>query len=178
MTMAKEGARAPESVLAAIEEDLRRDELIWKRIHEDLDSLGAPKPHRTWRLVAAMVGVLALVAGSFVVGRTTAPGPAPAAAVAEAATPFTASGLESKREGFEAGNGSVFGWGPAVTEAPAYQEPALVIPTSSLESKREGFEARYGSIFGWGPDEAVNETAEAPDGARIPKGMLESRKLP
>jgi hypothetical protein len=161
MTMTKEGARAPETVLAAIEDDLRRDELIWKRVHRDLRALGAPRPRRTWRLVAAAVAALALIAGSFVVGRTTAPTPAPMVVVAEPATPFTATGLESKREGFAARYGDVWGWGPAVTETTAPDEgtvnrPAASRPKwgqaptaapgdaggSSLESKQEGLAAR------------------------------------
>jgi hypothetical protein len=168
MTMAKEGTRPPETVLAAIEEDLRRDEQIWKRIHEDLASLGAPKPRRTWRLVAAAAVALVLLGASFVVGRTTAPGPTPvkAPAVAEAATPFTQTGLESKREGFEARYGSIFGWGRAVVEQTEPGETVGNVPAAGPGRPK------------WGPDEAVNETAEAPDGARIPKGMLESRKLP
>ncbi|MGE5225937.1 MAG: hypothetical protein ACM3OO_03580 [Planctomycetaceae bacterium] len=142
MTMAKEGTRTPEAVLATIEEELRRDEQIWERIHRDLRGLGAPRPRRTWRWVAAGAAVLVLVAGSFVVGRTTAPAPAPTAAVAQAATPFPASSLESKREGFEARYGSVFGWGPAVpaeTQAPREEAPSV---GSSLGSKQQGLAAR------------------------------------
>ena len=138
MTMTKEGARAPETVLAAIEDDLRRDELIWKRVHRDLRALGAPPPRRTWRLVAAAGAALARVSGSFVVGRTTAPTPAPVVVVAERATPFTASGLESKREGFEARYGSIFGWGPAVTQVPTQTAPVphATIPPRALEPRK------------------------------------------
>ena len=146
MTMTKTENRTPETVLAAIEDDLRRDERMWKQVHDDLRSLGAPRPHRTGWLVAAAVGVLVLVVGSFVLGRNTAPGPATAEvpAISQVATPFTATGLESKREGFAARYGDVWGWGPAVTDVTrAPDHGTTTIPASSLESKREGLMARH-----------------------------------
>jgi hypothetical protein len=107
--------------------------------------------------------VVALAAGSFILGWNLAPEPAAptaAPAVTGPAAPFTEQGLASKRAGLVASYGPEFG---QVVTAPAAVDTTdgVTFTRSGLDSKREALVARYGAEFG-------PVTAEANDqGVRI-----------
>jgi hypothetical protein len=130
-----------DQVLAAVEEDLRRDERIRTQIHRELRAM---RPRRNGRLVAAAVAVAVVAAAAFALGWNLAPEPATVAAPSVTRVAITDTGLASKRDGLAAAYGPEFG---PVLSVEAAADEGTSMPASSLAEKRHGLAAAYGPEF-------------------------------